>query len=394
MSSPEIRDSLQSLERWIEGEQFRGWDPFDALNSSLLHRATLGTRHLGILWVQLFKRSPLNMRPLFRVPKGTNPKGVGLFLASYLRRYRTDGDAESRARVREFSAWLRENPAPGYSGACWGYNFPWPNRGFYAPAGTPTVVTTAFIGAALLEAGDIDTARSACDFVLEDLNRLDTVPDELCFSYTPLDRRWIYNASLLGGELLARVGAATGAEELLEAGLAAARFVARRQSPDGAWLYGVDSGMDGWVDSFHTGYVLCSLRTIADRTGSSEFDEALDRGYEYWKERMFREDGGVRYYAGRDWPVDAHAVAQAILTCLAFADRDAEAGSLAIATARWAARHLQDPDGHFHYQIHRRYRIRIPYMRWSQAWMQRALRELVWHQAGRPAVTAPPGPRP
>lgn len=385
---PRAREPLRRLEAWLEAEDFSGWDPFDALNSPLLRALSLGSRRLGIVWVQLLKRSPFNLRPLLGVRRGRNPKGIGLFAAAYLRRWWVTGDPASRGRVGELTDWLREHRSGGWAGACWGYNFPWPNRGFYAPAGMPTVVNTAFIAGALLEAGDVATARSACDFVLRDLNRLEPAPDELCFSYTPEDRRWIYNASLLGGELLARVHAETGEAELAEAAARTARFVARRQQADGSWRYGVDAAMDGWVDNFHTGFVLCSFQTIRRSLRTVEFDDEIAAGYRYWKDHMFREDGAPRYYADRDWPIDVHAVAQAILTFLAFADEDRTAGDRARQMAGWAVDNLQDPRGFFHYRLHRRFRIRIPYIRWSQAWMHRALWELEWHEAGRPTRAA------
>ena len=59
------------------------------------------------------------------------------------------------------------------------------------------------------------------------------------------------------------------------------------------------------------------------------------------------------------------------------ADWDPEADDWAWRVAVWSIRHMQDPEGFFHYQIHKRYRIRIPYIRWAQAWMQLALTDLL-----------------
>jgi hypothetical protein len=78
------------------------------------------------------------------------------------------------------------------------------------------------------------------------------------------------------------------------------------------------------------------------------------------------------------YPIDIHSVAQAILTFLEFDNQDPESRLWAQRVADWGIKHMHDPEGFFHYQIRRHYRIRIPYMRWSQAWMQRALTELVW----------------
>jgi hypothetical protein len=378
------------LDTWIEAQGFRGWDPYDALNSPLLKRLTFKNRRIGQLWVQLLKNSPVNLRSLLGVPQGYNPKGMGLFLASYWCKYRLAGKPVYLERVRFFADWLAAHTSSGYSGACWGYNFDWPNRGFYAPEGTPTIVNTAFIGLAFLDLMEppevaaqigwgkervLTLARSACDFILHDLWSDRPAPDELRFSYTPLDRRIVHNANVLGAALLAKVAASTGDCGLAELALAAARYTAGRIRADGSWLYGETRG-DWWIDNFHTGFVLVALQRVSVALNSAELEAALQQGYAYWKAHFFTPDGAPKYYADRTYPIDVHSAAQALLTLLAFSKTDPEAGALAVRTAHWAVENMQDHAGFFHYQIHHTYRIRIPYMRWAQAWMQRALVEL------------------
>lgn len=385
----QISTAVDRLETWIEGEEFAGWDPFDALNSPILSRLTFTNRRIGQIWVQLLKRSPVNLRPLLRVPKGRNPKAAGLFLASYWRKYLMTQNEDHLKRAQWFAQWLRENVSPGYLGSCWGYNFDWPNRVFFAPQGTPTIVGTATIGLAFMdilklparsadpefEKNALKTARSACEFLLRNLHLTRPSADELCFSYTPLDRTFIHNANLLGGSLLAEVAAATSEADLAAAAQASARYSANRQRRDGSWAYGEGSQYT-WVDGFHTGYVLVALKRIGAALGTTEFEQAVERGYEYWRNVFFTQKGVPRYYSESTYPIDAHGVAQAILTFLEFTDQDPEAGDRAARTALWATDHMQGSAGYFHYQIHRTYRIRIPYMRWSQAWMHRALVEL------------------
>jgi len=385
-----VLKTLLQLNHWIEQEEFKGYDPYDALNSTLLKRLTFGNRRIGQVWVQLMKRSPINVRPLLGGTKGYNPKGMGLFLASYWRLYRHFGQAEDFERVRFFANWLQNNIAHGYHGACWGYNFDWPNRGFFAPAGTPTIVNTVFIGLAFIDllalpdpAGIVDwgdmpleIARSACEFIMRDLWSDRPAPDEQRFSYTPLDQRCVHNANLLGAWLLAEVGVRSKETQLTDTALRAVRYTVRRQRTDGSWRYGEGSN-DGWVDNFHTGYVLVALKRIAQLLDTHEFDQAIEQGYAYWTATMFLTDGTPKYYADRVFPIDTHCVAQGILTYLEFADRDPQATELARRLATWGIANLQDPVGYFHYQIHQHYRIRIPYMRWTQAWMQRGLTELI-----------------
>lgn len=381
--------ALQRLNQWIERENFQGWDPHDALNSALLNRLTGNNRRVGQVWVQLLKRSPVNIRPLLGIAKGYNPKGMGLFLATYWRAFRHDPHTAPIERVRFFADWLLSNQSRGYHGSCWGYNFDWPNRGFFARAGTPTIVNTAFIGLAFIDLialpspsvdwGDmpLKTAQSACEFMLRDLASDYPAPDERCFSYTPFDRRYVHNASVLGAWLLAEVGVRTDNSEYVKAAVDAARYTARRQQTDGSWLYG-EGSQDKWVDNFHTGYVLVALKRIGQLTQTDEFAGMIHQGYHYWQQHFFGADGAPKYYNDHLYPIDTHCVAQAILTFLAFADVDPNARQRAIETAQWGVANLQDARGYFHYQIQPYYRIRIPYIRWTQAWMQRALTELLF----------------
>lgn len=379
--------SAACLDQWIEREGFKGWDPYDALNSPLLKRLTFRSRRLGQLWVQLLKHSPLNLRPLLGIPQSYNPKGMGLFLASYWRKYRVAGQEVHLERVRFFADWLAAHTSPGYSGACWGYNFDWPNRDFYAPAGTPTIVNTAFIGLAFLDLLDLpevaaqigwgkervlSLARSACDFIVHDLWSDRPARDELRFSYTPLDRRIVHNANALGAALLARVAASTADCSLADLALAAARYTAGRKRADGSWPYG-ETPEDRWIDNFHTGFVLVALQHVSMALNVAQFESAIQQGYAYWKAHFFTPAGAPKYYPDRVFPIDAHSAAQAILTLVAFSETDPEGRALATQTAHWAVENMQDHSGFYHFQIRPAYRIRIPYMRWAQAWMQRAL---------------------
>ena len=391
--------ALHELDAWIEAQQFEGWDPHDALNSPVLRFLAGNGRLRRIALVQALRRCPLNLRPVLRVPKGRNPKAFGLFLSTYAMKFRFAKHPAHLQLVRFFARWLCDQSSRGFAGPCWGYNFDWPNRAFFAPAGTPTIVNTVFVALALLQAEsllqtpneqptsqDLDVrsasidglhiARGSCEFILRDLNVHSPQREELCFSYTPGDRRFVHNANVLGAWLLAAVYARTGEPELADTALRAARFTCARQRKDGSWPYGLNSD-DQWVDNFHTGYLLTALAQIGLLIGTAEFASSVERGYGFWKTRMFTPEGLPKYLPHRTFPIDVHCVAQSILTYLEFSTVDGEAMSKAEQIADWAMRNLQDKDGFFHYQIHRRHRVRIPYMRWGQAWMQLALTKLL-----------------
>jgi uncharacterized protein YyaL (SSP411 family) len=273
-----------------------------------------------------------------------------------------------------------------YSGACWGYNFDWQSRNFFAERGTPTIVPTAFAARALIDAAQalqdlrdvyLQTARSVCDFILKDLPRTVDNETELCFSYAPNSDTRIFNASLLAAEVLASVGRFSGEHDLCDAAERATRYVVNNQREDGSWLYGTDP-KQSWVDNFHTAYVLFSLKRIINMSSfGSEFQPALQRGYEYWKNNFFLAEGWPKYYHDDPYPADAHAAASAIVTFLECRELDRDASKLAQRVASWTIQNLRDRRGFFYYQRRRFYTVRKPYMRWTQAWMLYALARLL-----------------
>ena len=381
-----IEQAYGDLFEWCRSREFAGYDPFDALNSRVFQSTPFKhSRTARLIWTQAFKRSPLNLRPLALVPPQKNAKGVALFALAALANYRRLKTIEAETDARELLDELWQMRIQGYSGAAWGYNFAWQSRNFFAPQGTPMIVPTAFAARALIEGHDafnddnyLQMARSSCDFILKDLKRTVESDEEVCFSYSPLDHTKIFNASLLAAETLATIGARTGETELCDLAVRAARYVVGRQREDGSWAYGAEAAQQ-WLDSFHTAYVLLSLSRIMKSSpgGGVELKPALQRGYEFWRERFFLADGWPKYYHDALYPVDAHAAATAIITLLELQELDRGAVSLARKVAAWAIHNLRDRRGFFYYQRRRFYTVRTPYMRWTQGWMLYALARLL-----------------
>ncbi|HEV2800021.1 MAG TPA: hypothetical protein VGW12_05980 [Pyrinomonadaceae bacterium] len=384
----ELEEAYESLAAWCRARGWAGHDPFDGLNSRLF-RATplLKSRVARLVWTQGFKRAPLNLRALARVPAGRNAKGTALFALAALSRFRATGEGGNEREARELLDALLAARIERARGTAWGYNFDWQGRAFFAPQGTPTIVPTAFAARALVEAwrafGDeryLNAARGACEFVLRDLVRSAESADEVCFSYTPLDRTCVYNASLLAGEVLASVGAETGDTELLTEAERAARYVVRRQQASGAWGYGA-ADFQKWADNFHTAFVLTSLKRIMEACGEAahaEFAASLRRGYEFWCENFFLADGWPKYYHDNPYPADAHSSGAAIVALCELKDTMPGAHALAARVMSWTLHNLHDRRrGFFYYQRRRFYTIRTPYMRWTQAWMLYALARLL-----------------
>ena len=369
-----IINSFDKLKNYCESENFKGWDPYDGLNSKVFKFFKMDkVPFFRLAWIQLFKRNPINLRKMMLVPKEHNPKGLGLFLTGYCNLYNKEAKKEYLKKITMLADELINLQTLGFSGACWGYNFDWQSRAFFLKKGTPTVVATSFISSALLDAYDItkdkrylDVAVSAAGFIVKDLNRTEK-KEGFIFAYSPFDNTCVYNASLLGSKILARIYTYTKNEELLKDARASVLACVNAQRKDGAWVYG-ELGLQSWVDSFHTGYNLECIYSYQKYTKDTSFQENIDRGLKYYLENFFLKDGTPKYYDNKTYPIDVHAPAQFIAT-LYHLDILKEKKELANKVLDWTINNMQDKKGYFYFQLKKGISSKIPYMRWAEAWM-------------------------
>ncbi len=393
VNNNDILQSFANLKGYCEKEQFKGWDPYDGLNSKVAH-ALLPLKHsafLRLCIIQGFKRCPVNLRQLALVPKEYNAKGIGLFLSGYCHLYRAlekhpewetmiGTKEQAKERIAELAELLLALRSKGdYHGACWGYNFDWQARRlFLFPKFTPTVVATNFCATALMEAYEVtgrkewlDVALSAAEFVIHDLHRAPYNAGFL-FSYSPLKGNdTVFNASLLGSRLLSYCYHYTKKEEYRDLAKQSITACCAGQRADGAWIYGM-LPVQNWVDSFHTGYNLDALIAYEELTGDTSFHGYIERGFDYYISHFFEADGTPKYYNNRTYPIDIHCPGQLLVT-LARQHKTAQYGDLVGKVLGWTICNMQDKKGYFYYQLKPGISSRISYMRWSNAFMFNAL---------------------
>lgn len=359
----------------IRNEQFAGYDPFDSLNSSLLQATPLYRNEwVRLAWIQLGKRSPINLRPLLGVPKKRNPKGVGLFISGLLQDYRRTGEVRYLSEARELANWLlaQRSDAQQWQYSCWGYHFDWQARAFYVPAGKPNIITTCYVARALLELGELTGDQALLDIALDAARfisaQLYTEADGRCFyAYIPGEKAFVHNASLWGAALCAFAGQQLGDAALVEQALRVARQSVQEQAADGSWVYGARHHHQ-FIDGFHTGYNLEALCLLRDALHTEEFDASIRKGYAYYVDTFFTADGTAKYYNNALYPIDMHSFAQAIFTLLKVGGTPADL-ALCDKVVQRAIDLLYLPDkGQFIYQKTRWLNNRINYTRWTQAW--------------------------
>ena len=373
----------QELLRYCAEADWAGHDPYDALNSRLFQ--ALPFRHskwARLVFTQAMKRSALNCRHLLLVPRTHNPKGLALFLTSLVKLLRV-GILQDRKPLTHLAELLLGFRTENSGLSCWGYSFDWQTRSKLVPRGSANIICTTFAANALIDAYEAlgvteyrDAGIEAARFVRDHLYT--ERGDIGWFNYTPLEDLQIHNANLLGAALLCRAASIAGDERFITPALRATRFSTTRQNEDGSWYYGERSQpSQKWIDNFHTGFNLCALRRVCRYASTDEFEPSLKRGLEYYINHFFAAGNAPKYFHNQTYPIDVHSVAQSIVTLVELADMRPGASDLALAVFAWAHSNLWDKRGYFYYQKHRYWTNRIPYMRWSQAWMLLALASLM-----------------
>lgn len=372
-------ESLDRLYKWLEKNDYRGYDTFDGLKAPYLRPFTFNNKFLNIALQQGVRRFPLNLRPLLGIPKTRSTKGMGFLAKGFVRLHDATGDDLWRQKAEFALQWLIDNRSPGYRGACWANDFDYQSRSGYARKGLPSVVWTSLIGHAFLDAYEhfhqgrfLDVAVSSCEHIVHDL---DPIPqgDSVCIRYFPEATQNVHNANTLGASLLARTYSYNHNASYRSLAEKAIRYTANFQRDNSSWYYGEAPNLH-WVDNFHTGYVLDCFKYYTKSTGDRQFDQHLLNGYHYWKSTFFLPDGTPRYYDRKTLPLDIQCCSQAIDTLVFFRDLDPESLPLAMKVASWTIDHMQDRTGYFYYRRYSPWLAnKTPTFHWGQATMFCAL---------------------
>ncbi|MFH1378729.1 MAG: hypothetical protein ABII23_00490 [bacterium] len=384
----ELRECAERVFDICKNADWYGYDPYDGLNSVLFQKTPFFKIKIAKQIVtQAVKNSPFNVRPLLLISKGRNSKALALFAAGLLRLFKCTHDERYAHEARSVLSVLESLIIKGYSGACWGYNFPWQSRQFYAPRNTPNAICTTFAAQSFLDAYDVlhdekylAIAEQSARFIVKDLHRTEH-HNLLCFSYTPLDHSRVHNVNLLAAFLLARVGKYNNSSSYMNDALRAALYSIDCQHADGSWFYGTASNQK-WIDGFHTGYNIAALKSLRDIIDDNRLEEPIKRGLTYYDSNFFLHDGTPRYYHDNTYPIDIHSAAQGMITYCMMSSYDKGYINKAEKLFQWTITNMLDASGYFYFQKKRLYTIKIPYIRWAQAWMYYAITFLIYHTQG------------
>jgi len=391
MHVEDIKTSLEKLESWLEAYGWAGYDPYDVKGHPFFLRLDgVKSRVLRKLSVELNMLFPMQLRRLFHIRPALLPEALALLSLGYLERAKTTRlDANVNKVVAALDLLLKHQAdmEDGYLG--WGLSFDWRSR-ILIPKGTMAATTTVLCGEAFWQAyllsekpRYLDTCVSIAKTLAEKLNIDNITEASLCFSYTPLDNFHVHNANVMVASYLVRMGKHLGEPEYTRLGQAAFLYTLNDQREDGAFEYwGPPDRQGSHIDHYHTGFVLQALAEIYKMTGAQVVRRALEKGFNYYRARLFTDDGIPKHSPDRILPVNIKSCAEAILTQMVVESVLGRDDSRLEQVVPWILTHMQDVEGFFYYALVRRilghaYFVRIPYVRWSQASMFYALAKLL-----------------
>ncbi|ELZ10668.1 hypothetical protein C478_14482 [Natrinema thermotolerans DSM 11552] len=384
---------LESTLAYARERDYVGPDYGDGMSSQLLQALPVENKWLNLAVQETVKRTPVDVRPLFRVELRRNFKGGGLFAMANLNYHDlgTEWDPASEpgfdplAEAERLADWLVAERCEGYSGFCGGHRHEIQHLHTKGEPSDPDIVSTAYAVTALLRAARIDEryaeiARTARDFLVEDLNYRE-VPEGAKIDYhmNHPDDSYTLNSAALGARMLVELYDYFGDEDYRERATKILDHVVANQTDRGGWPYRLPASASHLsMDSHHNGFIIECLQRYRDVVDADRYADALETALEFYRTELFELDGAPNFDEENAYPRDIHASTQGILVFtregeLAFAER----------ILRWVLANLQPEQGRFYYRKYRYHTKRVTLMRWCQGWMSYALSAFLLASANR-----------
>lgn len=387
-----IQESLSKLEEWFDENGLQGWDPYDAMNSSLIRRITMGKPIAELIAIHVMKELPVNTRLILGVSKSFDAKGIALVAQSLALLYAYDGNRAHKEKLLECIGILKKRTLKDeYGYHCWAsHDFPFRGADLARlDSSTPDTIGTvealrAFVAAsrAMNDCSLLEYAVSAREFLQA---RLTVASGPLVFARYDLleENRIVLNASAKMLQAISDLQEVCFSERSVVYADKLARFIIGRQKQDGEWNYSeYGSGRIRKQLDFHQGFMIDGLLGYLKAEGNCEMGNdtvvrSVQNAARFYAQRQFTPEGVSLYRYPKLYPTDIHNQAQGIITFSKLAFLESRYYDMARKIALWTITNMQDKTGYFHFRRHRFVQAKIPYLRWGQAWMMLALSTLL-----------------
>jgi hypothetical protein len=387
----DFQQSLLKLLSWIDDSGLRGYDPYDIKGERKIIKLTrLGSKNalysmLREVVFELFYTFPRLSRKLLNISQQHNAKATGLIASSYLDLYILNKNESYYSKAMNCLDWLKKNAVRVNAGTGWGYPFDWQSKELI-PAGTPNGIATTVVGEAFWNHFRLSGDKESLDYCVQIGGFLSSLPvdeisdEQICFSYTPLFINHVHNLNLFVAEFLLKTGMETGRADWILMGTRAVNYTLANQSTDGSFDYnGPPEAPQKHFDNYHTGFVLRMLHSVWKLTNREDVYVSMRKCYSHYVENFFEDAAIPKLMPDKKYRIDIHSCAESINCLSALSTTFPDGLKLAENILHWTIDHLQDKSGYFYYGILKSrftgipFKSKIPYIRWGQAWMMRAL---------------------
>ena len=378
-----ITESINKLLTWID-HSYLGWDPYDGLNSVRFKNFQKCPKLCKIAIIQANKVSPINFRLIYNVDPGIDIKGISIFLQAYANLFASGmpGPFNEDGQfifTRLFKENIQDDRSISWSSHYFNYIGV---QGSMLTPSTPDLIGSSNAMKAICqysELKEIDVNRIIEKYYNYLIDNFDY--DHECFTYGYyMKNKYVPNCDaevISSYRYTRRIVEDDRIHEICRISL---NKLIDYQNDDGSWFYSYfhDGSIYKQLD-FHQGFIINGLIDAKSiyPTMEREISTTLTRAVDSYNS-LFSTEGRCHYRHPRRYPTDIHNQAQGIITYSKLYDvfKDKKFYDKLKLICKWTIKNMQDPDGYFYYQKGRFLANKIPYLRWSQAWMMLALSDV------------------
>ncbi len=383
-----MSDVLTNFTEWLDAYGEKSWDyqsffagPVGGRAKALYYRHTLiGTAAVApMIFCEAFLPEA---RRLFHHPIRF-PIADAHYAMGFAFLYEATGDFSQLQNAVHFLTELKKSRCRQFKEYCWGYPFDWVWRGGVAKQQTPLITTTPYVYEAFLQVFELDS-REEWRRILEsiarhaavDIKDFRTSETASSCSYSPFGEGGVVNAAAYRAFLLTSASRAFGNDDYWKIAQRNLNFVLESQNRDGSWFYAMD-GVRGFIDHYHTCFVLKALTKIHLLTGYEACLEALSKGVAYYLKNLFDEDGLPKPFSKAPrltvYKRELYDCAECINLCLLLRGRFPQLETTLKTVVDGVLQDWIKPDGSFRSRRLHFGWDNVPMHRWGQSQMFRSL---------------------
>lgn len=287
---------LESLENIIRKKKY-----YVSLNeipqNSIINRASQKINLAGVLWRQLFRISPVDLRSLFQNSCSELPGAhasvilalayIELYDKYRLRRYYHEFLKYFNFLISKYRSSKSEYFAIAQNKVIHLTSYS-TSKDDIAP------LLTCYAGKCFLRAYEITKeplfkkyAESVGHYFINEADKELLKENELYFNYVPGMKSIIYNSSAEISAFLIQLAQVIHYDEFYNTGINGLRFIVKNQNIDGSWFYG-EKKAHRYIDNFHTTYILISLFEALKFNNDDKIIKSLNAGLDFYETNLFK----------------------------------------------------------------------------------------------------------